>query len=215
MAAKAKAMSRWRFRLSHMAFKLPGAEDSFEEKKYTTAAYLRKYTIVAAPSSRHKIALALTSSKRYLSDINRMPILLRLRIARQIVEGRLSAVQSGPFFIAETGTPFTAAHVGHYLLARRDKLPISKFTTHDLRRTVATMLAEMGIALDLVAAVVGHEAGGRETRTLVRHYVRTDLVERKKTVLEAWHRRLREIIEGQTARGNVTRLEDAKDPAVA
>ena len=137
-------------------------------------------------------------------------------IARQIVEGRLSHVQSGPFFIAETGTPFTAAHVGHYLLARRDKLPISKFTTHDLRRTVATMLAEMGIALDLVAAVVGHEAGGRETRTLVRHYVRTDLVERKKTVLEAWHRRLREIIDGQTARGNVTRLEDAKGrPAVA
>ena len=131
-------------------------------------------------------------------------------IARQIVEGRLSAVQSGPFFTAETGTSFTAAHIGHYLLARRDKLPISKFTTHDLRRTVATMLAEMGIALDLVAAVVGHEAGGRETRTLVRHYVRTDLVERKKTVLEAWHRRLREIIAGQIARGNVTRLEDAK-----
>jgi hypothetical protein len=78
------------------------------------------------------------------------------------------------------------------------------------------MLAEMGIALDLVAAVVGHEAGGRETRTLVRHYVRTDLVERKKTVLEAWHHRLREIIAGQTARGNVTRLEDAKGrPAVA
>jgi integrase len=95
-------------------------------------------------------------------------------------------------------------------------MPISKFTTHDLRRTVATMLAEMGVALDLVAAVVGHESGGRETRTLVRHYVRTDLVERKKTVLEAWHYRLREIIAGQTARGNVTRLEDAKGrPAVA
>ena len=45
--------------------------------------------------------------------------------------------------------------------------------------------------------------------------MRTDLVERKKTVLEAWHRRLREIIDGQTVRGNVTRLEDAKDPAVA
>jgi integrase len=101
-------------------------------------------------------------------------------------------------------------------LAWRNKLPISKFTTHDLRRTVATMLAEMGIALDLVAAVVGHEAGGRETRILIRHYVRTDLAERKKTVLEAWHHRLHEIIEGQTARGNVTRIEDAKDrPAVA
>lgn len=130
-------------------------------------------------------------------------------IARQIVEARLSTVQSGPLFTAETGTPFTAAHIGHYLLARRDKLPIDKFTTHDLRRTVATLLTEMGIALDLVAAVVGHEAGGRETRTLVRHYVRTDLVERKKTVLEAWSHRLWEIIEGTMARGNVTRLEGA------
>ena len=73
----------------------------------------------------------------------------------------------------------TSAHIGHYLWARDEKLPIKKFTTHDLRRTVATMLAEMGVALDLVAAVVGHEAGGRETRTLVRHYVRTDLIERK------------------------------------
>ena len=69
-------------------------------------------------------------------------------------------------FTAETGTVLTAAHIGHYLLVRRDKLPIEKFTTHDLRRTVATMLTEMGIALDLVAAVVGHEAGGKETRTL-------------------------------------------------
>jgi integrase len=136
-------------------------------------------------------------------------------IARQIIEARLSAVRSGPLFTAETGTPFTAAHIGHYLLARREKLPISKFTTHDLRRTVATMLAEMGIALDLVAAVVGHEAGGRETRTLVRHYVCTDMVERKRTVLEAWCHRLREIIEGQKARGNVTRLEGARGrPAV-
>jgi hypothetical protein len=39
-------------------FQLPGADDSFEEKKYTTAAYLRKYTIAAAPSSRHKIVRA-------------------------------------------------------------------------------------------------------------------------------------------------------------
>jgi len=87
-------------------------------------------------------------------------------LARQIIEARLSNVQSGPLFTSETGTVLTAAHVGHNLLARREKLPVNKFTTHDLRRTVATMLAEMGIGLDLVAAVVGHEAGGKETRTL-------------------------------------------------
>ena len=130
--------------------------------------------------------------------------------ARQILEAKLSAVPSGPLFTASTGTVFTSAHVGHYLLARSDKLPIAKFNTHDLRRTVATMLVEMGISLELVAALVGHEAGGRETRTLVRHYVRSDLVERKKTALESWRHRLRAIIEGTMERANVTRLEDAR-----
>src|SRR5262249_681309 len=118
-------------------------------------------------------------------------------VARQIIEARLSNVQAGPLFTAETGTVLTAAHIGHYLLVRRDKLPIEKFTTHDLRRTVATMLTEMGIALDLVAAVVGHEAGGKETRTLVRHYVRTDLIERKVHVLRSWDERLQNIVAGR------------------
>ena len=102
-------------------------------------------------------------------------------------------------FTAETGTVLTAAHIGHYLLARRKKLPIDKFTTHDLRRTVATMLAEMGIALDLVAAVVGHEVGSNETRTLIRHYVRTDLIERKVHALRAWDERVQDIIAGREA----------------
>jgi integrase len=127
--------------------------------------------------------------------------------AREIIEARLSPVKSGPLFVAETGTVLTAAHIGHYLLARRDRLPIDRFRTHDLRRTVATQMTEMGIALDLVAAVVGHETGGRETRTLVRHYVRTDMVERKRTALQAWDRRLAEIIEGKMARAHVTRFE--------
>ena len=42
------------------------------------------------------------------------------------------------------------------------------------------------MSLDLVAAVIGHEAGGKETRTLIRHYVRTDLIDRKAQVLRAW-----------------------------
>jgi integrase len=118
-------------------------------------------------------------------------------VARQIIDARLSTVQSGPLFTAETGTVLTSAHIGHYLLARRHKLPIDKFNTHDLRRTVATMLAEMGVALDLVAAVVGHEAGGRETRTLVRHYVRTDQIESKGNVLRVWDERVQKIVCGR------------------
>jgi integrase len=124
--------------------------------------------------------------------------------ARQIVETRLGHITSGPLFVAGTGSILTAAHVGHYLLART--LPTSKFTTHDLRRTVVTQLIEMGTQPELVAAVIGHEAGTRETRTLIRHYVRTDLLDRKKLVLEAWDRRLSEIVEGKGPSGNVTYL---------
>ena len=129
-------------------------------------------------------------------------------VARQIIEARLSSVHAGPLFTAETGTVLNAAHIGHHLWARRDKLPIDKFTTHDLRCTVATMLAEMGVALDLVAAVIGHEAGGKETRTLVRHYVRTDLIERKVHVLRAWDERLQDIVAGREA-AKVVRLVKA------
>jgi integrase len=116
--------------------------------------------------------------------------------AREILERRLSAGEKGPLFVIETGAVLTSAHIGHYLITRGARLPIPKFTSHDLRRTFATMLAEMGVPLDLVAAIVGHESGGKETRTLVRHYVRTDMLERKAHALKMWDERLKAIIFG-------------------
>ena len=129
-------------------------------------------------------------------------------IARCIVEARLLTVSAGPLFRARTGTVLTAAHVGHYLLSRRSELPIDKFTTHDLRRTVATMMAEVGVSLDLVAAVVGHEAGDRNTRTLVRHYVHTNLIDRKSQALHAWDGRVQSMVTGSEA-ANVIQFASA------
>jgi integrase len=120
-----------------------------------------------------------------------------LGVAREILEQRLSAVEKGPLFLLEKGVVVTSAHIGHYLLTRRPTLPIAVFTSHDLRRTFATMLAEMGIALDLVAAIVGHESGGKDTRTLVRHYVHSDMLERKTHALKAWDERVRAILAGE------------------
>jgi integrase len=120
-----------------------------------------------------------------------------LGVAREILEQRLSGVEKGPLFLLEKGVVVTSAHIGHYLLTRRATLPIAVFTSHDLRRTFATMLVEMGIALDLVAAIVGHESGGKDTRTLVRHYVHTDMLERKAHALRMWDERLRAIVTGQ------------------
>jgi integrase len=121
-------------------------------------------------------------------------------LAREMLEQRLCVVEKGPLFLLENGSVMTSAHIGHYLLTRRTSLPIATFTSHDLRRTFATMLAEMGIALDLVAAIVGHEAGGRETRTLVRHYVHSDMLQRKAHALKAWDERLKAIVIGEESR---------------
>ncbi len=106
-------------------------------------------------------------------------------------------IHGGPLFTTRTEAVLTAAHIGHFLLTRRNKLPIAKFTTHDLRRTVATRLAELGISLELIAAVIGHEAGGRETRTLVRHYMRSDLLERKAQVLWSWDEWVQGVVAGR------------------
>jgi integrase len=120
-------------------------------------------------------------------------------LAREIIEKRLSGVEKGPLFLLEKGVVVTSAHIGHYLLTRGSRLPIAKFTSHDLRRTFATMLAEMGDPLDLVAAIIGHESGGKDTRTLVRHYVRTDMLERKAHALKTWDDRLKAIVTGEKA----------------
>ena len=118
-------------------------------------------------------------------------------LAREILERRLAGIEKGPLFLLEKGVVVTSAHIGHYLLTRRSTLPIAVFTSHDLRRTFATMLAEMGIALDLVAAIVGHASGGTGSRTLVRHYVHTDMLERKAHALRAWDERLKGIVMGR------------------
>ena len=120
-------------------------------------------------------------------------------LARKMLAARLSGIEKGPLFLLDKGVVVTSAHIGHYLLTRRTTLPIAVFTSHDLRRTFATMLAEMGIALDLVAAIVGHESGGKDTRTLVRHYVHTDMLERKAHALRAWDDRLKDIVMDEEA----------------
>jgi integrase len=116
-------------------------------------------------------------------------------LAREIVDACLP--KAGPVFASETGKPLTAAHVGQTLIKRRKRLPIPHFSTHDLRRTFATSLDGMGISIELIAAIVGHESSvNRNAQTLVRHYLRADKLEQKRVALEAWDIRLGAILEG-------------------
>ena len=144
--------------------------------------------------NRNKWVWALPASR---SKNGRQRVTPIVGLARKVLDQRLTGVEKGPLFLREKGVVVSSAHIGHYLLTRRTTLPIAVFTSHDLRRTFATMLAEMGIALDLVAAIVGHESGGKDTRTLVRHYVHSDMLERKARALQVWDERLRAIVTGK------------------
>lgn len=127
-------------------------------------------------------------------------------IARKILSERLRIVNAGPLFINETGAALRSNDVGSAIVTRRKRIPLDHFVSHDMRRTVATQLIEIGINYDIVAAVLGHEPGERNTRTLVKHYVRSDLIPQKIVALEAWDDRLAGIIDNRYRQNNVFTL---------
>jgi integrase len=128
-------------------------------------------------------------------------------IARQIVATRIGGAARGPLFPSVTGAPLTSAAIATALYNRRAGSPIEAFGTHDLRRTVATMMEELGIAENIIAKIVGHgaEDGGRSVRTLRRNYLKSELIKRKTHALEVWDARLRDIISGAST-DNVVHL---------
>lgn len=75
-----------------------------------------------------------------------------------------------------------------------------KFRIHDIRRTVATQLAALGVPSDTVSAILNHSVGGIAT---TRIYMRYERIEEKRAALEKWARRLERIVSGEDQNGTV------------
>lgn len=130
--------------------------------------------------------------------------------ARAIVEAALKARSTGPLFrTINSNRALRATDLGQALLHRT--LPVPHFSTHDLRRTVVSLMdGEIGIALDTIASVIGHRRGSADTRTLVRHYSRPRLDDRIKVALTTWDDYLTRILAGtDQPGGNVVPLRRA------
>lgn len=69
------------------------------------------------------------------------------------------------------------------------KMDISHFTPHDLRRTLATGLAKLGFHDEIIDAVTGHKKQG-----IVKVYNRYKYDAEKQQALQAWEKKLKEII---------------------
>ena len=73
------------------------------------------------------------------------------------------------------------------IVKRRSEMPVAHFTSHDLRRTVATGIVDLGQSFEIAAIVPGHEAGGTGGQNLDTLYMRSALIDQKRAALEAWN----------------------------
>jgi integrase len=84
------------------------------------------------------------------------------------------------------------------------RIGIDNATPHDLRRTAASHMTEMGIPRLVVSKVLGHSDG-----SITAIYDRFEYWPQKKQALDAWSARLEEIISGKPATSNVVLLAEA------
>jgi integrase len=73
--------------------------------------------------------------------------------------------------------------------ATENKLGIDQFTPHDLRRTAATFMAEMGEMDEVIDAILNHSKQG-----VIRVYNQYRYDKEKQAALESWERKLQSII---------------------
>ncbi len=87
---------------------------------------------------------------------------------------------------------------------RRERRRVA-FTPHDLRRTAATRMTELGFTRFIIDRILNHTEPG-----VGRVYDRYQYLREKRAALEAWAVRLEEIIAGREVRhGNVVHLRPA------
>lgn len=87
-----------------------------------------------------------------------------------------------------------------------EPVEIEHWTWHDLRRTCATGLARLGIAVRVTEACLNHVSG--TAAGIVSVYQRHDYADEKRQALEAWARFVSQLVEGKP--DNVVRMAAAK-----
>jgi integrase len=79
---------------------------------------------------------------------------------------------------------------------------VKDWRLHDLRRTLASGLQELGVKLEVTEAVLNHKSGSRAG--IVGVYQVYDYAPEKRAALAAWGERVAAIVEGREAASNVT-----------
>jgi integrase len=123
---------------------------------------------------------------------------------RVILEGRPRREGRDYVFGRRWDSPLAGWSVLKASLDQRLGLAVTDWTHHDLRRTVATQMAEIGIAPHVVEAVLNHVSGHKAGVAGI--YNRADYEPQKRHALMAWGEHLIKIVEGRPVTDKVVPL---------
>ena len=112
-------------------------------------------------------------------------------------ERRKSASERAIFVFENRPGSGSIAHRGKKAASALCRKLTFEFRAHDLRRTAATRMAEVGVPKDHIAKVLNHVEGGPAA---TRVYDRYDYDAEKRKALDRWERRLLAIIQGKPSK---------------
>lgn len=123
---------------------------------------------------------------------NRVPL---SPVAVRLVRAAMQLAGGAPWlFPSPKGDAPTGSHAPTRALGRaREALGVEDFRVHDLRRTAATRMAEMGISPHTISVVLNHVSARRGTIT-GKVYNRYGYDREKREALDAWGARLEKIV---------------------
>ena len=104
------------------------------------------------------------------------------------------------------GEPFATGSVSLAMLREREALGLTeRATVHDLRRSMATHLGDLGIDRLVIGKILNHSEAGVTGRV----YDLGAYAEPKRLAMAAWSNKIMEIVSGEAAPTNVSRLKRA------
>jgi integrase len=89
-------------------------------------------------------------------------------------------------------------------MSRSDERPIEPFVLHDIRRTVASGMAELGIRVEVIEQVLNHRSG--TFRGIVGVYQRHDYLPERRQALDRWGAHVEAVVTG----GSGTNIVDLR-----
>jgi integrase len=123
---------------------------------------------------------------------NRKHTLPLMPMALDIIRGVPRMVSRDQLFGGRSDSGFCAWHLGKIALDRRSG--VSNWTPHDLRRTVATKMADIGVQPHIIEQILNHQSGHRSGPAGI--YNRSRYEREVRSALGMWADHVRALVEG-------------------